>query len=203
MGWLIALAAALLIASLAWLPLVISFRYNGHDLQTYLLIGVLRLRVRLDSLLGEDSKKQGSLKQGGKTAEGTPEGQDGLLNDFLLLIRLLLDLLSYLRDRVQIKLLQVDLVLGNSDPCDLAQNYGRACAAMGAFLPRLEEFFEVRKRDVQIRCDFDAEETLVTGRLDVGVTLWRLVSIIYLYGQQIKDNPLFKEIKEKVAKEHE
>ena len=49
-------------------------------------------------------------------------------------------------------------MLGGGDPCDLAINYGKAWAALGNLWSRLEQFFVIKKRDVEIQCDFEASQ---------------------------------------------
>ena len=73
-------------------------------------------------------------------------------------------------------------MLASSDPCDLAVNYGKTWAAVGNLLPALERWFVIKKRNVEVECDFTASETLVTARLDISITLGRLLSLVAVYG---------------------
>jgi hypothetical protein len=57
-------------------------------------------------------------------------------------------------------------------------NYGKAWAAVGNLMPRLERVFVVRKRDVEVECDFTASQTLVFARLDLTITLGRLLGLV-------------------------
>jgi len=72
--------------------------------------------------------------------------------------------------------------MAGGDPCDLAVNYGRAWAAVGNLLPRLERVLIIKKRDIQIECDFTADSTLVTARLDLTITLGRLFAMVAVNG---------------------
>ena len=96
-----------------------------------------------------------------------------------------LDLLTDFRRKLRINCLELNLVLGGDDPCDLAVNYGKACAAMGNIWPRLEEFFVIKKRDVKIQCDFEASESLITARIDLTITVGRLLSVSVWHGFKI------------------
>lgn len=78
--------------------------------------------------------------------------------------------------------LEARVILSGDDPCDLAVNYGRIWAAIGNLMPRLERFLVIKKRDIDVQCDFTAEETLVTARLDVTITLGRLLGLAVVYG---------------------
>ena len=78
--------------------------------------------------------------------------------------------------------LRLRLTLAGEDPCDLAVNYGRAWAALGNLMPNLERALVIRKRDVEIQCDFQAEETTVVFAMDLTVTLGRLLGLALGYG---------------------
>ena len=40
----------------------------------------------------------------------------------------------------------------------------------------------IKKRDLEVECDFTANETLVTARLDLTITLGRLLALGVVYG---------------------
>ena len=77
--------------------------------------------------------------------------------------------------------LQMKLILAGSDPCDLAVNYGRSWAAVSNLMPRLESWFVIRKKNIEVECDFTASETLVYSYLDLTITLGRLLSLVVVY----------------------
>ena len=78
--------------------------------------------------------------------------------------------------------LELKLILGGDDPCDLAENYGKSWAALGNLIPRLEENFVIRKRDMEVECDFTADSTVIFARLDISITLGRLIALGVRYG---------------------
>ncbi len=53
---------------------------------------------------------------------------------------------------------------------------------MGNLMPQLERLFVIKKRDVEVECDFTASETLVIARLDLTITLGRLLGLAIVYG---------------------
>ena len=65
------------------------------------------------------------------------------------------------------------------DPCDLAVNYGRAWAAVGNLMPRLERVFVIQKRNIDVECDFTADKTRVLARLDLTITLGRMLGLVF------------------------
>jgi len=68
------------------------------------------------------------------------------------------------------------------DPCDLAVNYGRAWAAVGNLMPRLERVLVIKKRDIEVECDFETNQTRVIARLELTITLGRIIGTAVVYG---------------------
>ncbi len=186
MGWLIALGILVL---LAVMPLGGSLRYSSQGAQVKLILGVFQILVfpgkkkpkkeKKKTKKPKEKPKQTAPK---KPAEKKPKEKGGPITDFIPLVYVALDFLADLPRIFRINRLDVNLVLGGGDPADLGQNYGKACAAMGNLIPRLEEMFIIRKRDVQIQCDFEADATLVTARLDITVTIARTLGYLIRYG---------------------
>ena len=113
-----------------------------------------------------------------KPAEKKKAG--GPITDFLPLVNAVLKFLNDLRRKIRIDHLDVKLILAGDDPCDLAVNYGRAWAAVGNLLPRVERIFVIRKRNIDVECDFTADETLVNAGLELTITIGRVLSITCL-----------------------
>lgn len=182
MGWLIALGILVL---LAILPLGVSVRYNSEGALVRIIAGPVRFTVfpMKKKEKKEKPKKKATSKEK-KAAATTPakkKESGGSLLDFLPLVRVALDFLGDFRRKLRIHRLELKLILAGDDPCDLATNYGRAWAALGNLWPKLEEWFEIRKRNVEIECDFTASEMLVIARLDLSITLGRLISLAVVY----------------------
>lgn len=106
----------------------------------------------------------------------------GSLRDFLPLMQLALDFLGDLRRKIRVDKLYTYIVLAGDDPCDLAVNYGRANAALGALIPHLERLFVIKKRDVKIDCDFETEHSFITADLQVTITFGRILMLFAIYG---------------------
>ena len=98
------------------------------------------------------------------------------------LVKTGLDFLGDFRRKLHVRRLELNIVLGGGDPCDLATNYGKAWAALGNLWPKLEQLFVIKKRDVEIQCDFEASQTLVTACVEVTITLGRLLALVAVYG---------------------
>lgn len=178
MGWLIALVVLLL---LAVMPLGVRFLFDSDGPLLYILAGPLRFKV--SSSNKKKPKKEKPGKQVKKTTGKTvPKKKGGSLSDFMPLVRMALDFLGDFRRKLRVRRLELNLVLGGGDPCDLAVNYGKAWTALGNLWPRLEQIFVIKKRDVEIQCDFEASQTLVTACVEVTITLGRLIGLVTVYG---------------------
>ena len=183
MGWLIGLGIVVL---LAVLPLGVRIRYDCDGIAVTVLAGPVRILV-FPRPKKEKKKKEKPKPEKKKTdpSEKEPpkkEKAGGSLTDFLPLVKLALELLNCFRRKLRVDNLRLKLVLAGDDPCDLAVNYGRAWAALGNLLPRLERVLVIRKRDLNVECDFTADSTVVTAGLDITITLGRLIALAVVYG---------------------
>ncbi|MBO5323124.1 MAG: DUF2953 domain-containing protein [Oscillospiraceae bacterium] len=183
MGWLIALG---IIVLLAIMPLGVSVRYNADGPYVGLILGFYKLQIipkakKTDKK--EKPKKKAQSKQTTPQAQ-TPASSEkgGSITDFLPLLRLVFDLLIDFRRKLRVRTLEMKVTLAGGDPCDLAVNYGRAWAALGNLEPQLDRFFIIQKKDMQVQCDFEADKTVIAARLDLTITLGRLLRLLTCYG---------------------
>ena len=198
MGWLI---AAGILVLLAVLPLGVSAVYDAGGALVKLIVGPVR--TTLYPAKNKKEKKKKSEKTEKKKSAGTAKPasakkKGGSLQDFLPLIDLLLDFLGTFRRKLRVNRLEMKLVMAADDPCDLAVNYGKAWAAVGSLMPQLERLFKIRKKEVDVACDFTADKTLIYARLDLTITFGRLLSMVCVYG--IKALRLFPKLTTKMKK---
>lgn len=186
MGWLIVLGILLL---LALLPLGISLGYGSEGASVTVWVGPAHYRL----YPGKKKRKkpeteQEPQKESAKASQSTggeKKTGGGSLTDFLPLVKTGLDMLCDLRRKIRVKELYLRWILASSDPADLAIHYGRAWAALGNLMPRLEQLFIIRKRDVEVECDFTASESKCVARLDVTITLGRALFLVVVYGIRV------------------
>lgn len=185
-GWLIALA---IIVLLAILPLGVSVIYDTGGPLVRLILGPYKM-----TLFPKDKKEKKKkpekpkkdTKKSDKTKTKKKEKTGGSITDFFPIVDALLDFLGdFLCRKLRVNVLELNLVLAGGDPCDLAVNYGKAWAALGNLVPVLERFFVIKKRDMQVQCDFTADKTLIYARLDLTITLGRLLSLGVRYGIRV------------------
>lgn len=178
MSWLIVL---LLLVLLGIMPVGIYASYDRCGAVASLLIGPLRLRLypkpkvdkhNKETPLGKDSSKGNKFR----------DAQRGTLADFREIAQLVFNFLSDFRRKLRIRNLDFKLILAGDDPCDLSINYGRAWMAFGSLVPQLERLFVIKKRNLEIACDYLAEHPSVEARIDMTITLGRLLYILIYHG---------------------
>lgn len=185
MGWLIFLGVLVL---LGCLPLGVRLNFDEGGFRAAVLIGRIPVPLYpvprwLQNMTSRHQKKEQSPEPKPKgAAPQSREHRGGGIRRFLPFVRLGLELLGDFRRKLRVNFLRLRLTLAGEDPCDLAVNYGRAWAALGNLMPRLERALVIRKRDVEIQCDFQAEETTVVFAMDLTMTLGRLLGLALDYG---------------------
>ena len=182
MIWLIILAILILICLI---PLGVRALYNADGFRLWLLIGPIKLLLvpKKKKEEKQEEKPKKAAKAQKKPAQPKEEKKDGgSILDFLPLLDVAKGLLGSFFRKIRIRRLEVKLTLAADDPCDLAVNYGRTWAATGSIIPILEELFVIKKRDVQIGCDFTASETKIYAAADVTILTGRLLGLLGVYG---------------------
>lgn len=191
MGWLIAAGVLIL---LAVLPLGVSAVYDEAGPVVRLIAGPVRICVypskpkkekESQKPKKETEKKEKPAKEKKPTQDKPAEKKGGSFRDFFPLVSLVLELLGDFRRKLRVNRLELRLILAGDDPCDLAVNYGKAWAALGNLMPQLERVFTIQKRDVEVECDFTSDKTLIFARLDLTITLGRLLSMGVYHGVRI------------------
>ena len=181
MGWIIAL---LILFLLAILPLGASVLYDEDGPRVRIVAGPVKIQVfPMKKKARKDKAKKKPAKAEKPAKKPAPKPKSGgSWTDFLPLVQVALDLLNDFRRKLRVNELTLHLTMAGDDPCDLAVNYGRMNASLAALLTQLERFLVIRKRDVHIDCDFAASETVILARLDLTITLGRILSIAAVYG---------------------
>lgn len=183
MGWLIALCVLIL---LAWLPIGVCALYDTGGAKLWLILGPVRKKLFPRTPKPKVQKREKPEKPKETKAAGTAgQKKGGKLKDFYPLLEKLLELLGAFKSKLRVNRLEVKLILANSDPADLAVSYGKAWAALGNLMPQLERFLTIKKRNLEVECDFTADSTLIFARADVTITLGRLICLLAVHGFRI------------------
>jgi len=189
MGWLIAFGILIL---LAILPVGASVIYNSDGFFARVVIGPLKILLfPSKSKKPEKKEKQTKKKTQKKTAENQSKTQKskpsekkdgGSITDFLPFVNLALDFLGDFRRKLRVNTLEMKLIMAGDDPCDLALNYGKAWTALGNLMPLLEKVLVIRKRNLEVECDFTASQTVIYARVDITITIGRILALVFGYG---------------------
>ena len=192
--------AAAIVLILAVLPLGVRVRYNSAVLILRVIAGPLKITVfprkkkpKKQKVKQKKPKEEQNAEPSAsedkppQPPEAQPEQKEkgGSIARFLPFIKLGLKFLGDFRRKLRLDNLYVRLILAGDDPCDLAVNYGRIWAAVGNLMPQLERLFVIKKRDIQVECDFTASETCVVAHLDITITLGRLLALALVYGVRV------------------
>lgn len=190
MGWLIAFIILFL---LAILPLGASIKYNSEGPLVRIIAGPIRFTVfpmkkkeKKEKKPKEKKQKKEKQKKESKKSKDKPKEEKkekgGSILDFLPLVQVGLDLLDDFRWKLRLNRLELKLIMAADDPADLGLNYGRAWAAVGNLVPMLERSFVIKKKDIEVECDFTTTETLIVARLDITITLGRMIALAVVNG---------------------
>lgn len=188
-GWLIALAVVLLLASIPFWPVGLVAVYREGGLEIAIRLGFLRFKLdpegsTLKDLIVPVIKKEAEILVA--TIKAKKE-EGGKLSDLLPLLNAIWKLLGDLRRKVRVKRLDMCLTLAGGDPCDLALNYGKAWAAVGNIVSFLENFLTIKKRNVQVNTDFLGDTTRVYLKVFANMSIWRLFSLLMKHGLPLRD----------------
>lgn len=202
MGWLITFGILFL---LAILPLGVSVKYDEVGAVVKLIAGPVKITLFPRPKKEQKQKKEKKAlskteepksaepesdvektpepdKPAEQNQEKKPKKSGGPISDFLPLVQIALDMLGAFRRRLRVNMLELKLIMAADDPCDLAVNYGRAWAAVGNLMPRLERVFVIKKRNIEVECDFETSQTRILVRLDLTITLGRILATVVVYG---------------------
>lgn len=180
MVWLIVFAT---LCALSFLPLGFRAVYREAEPGVWLLIGPLKLRVYPGKPKQTRRKAKQTKTKTEKPKDNTQKG--GSYRDFFPVIRAIVDFLSQFRRKIRVNHLELKLTLAGDDPADLAVHYGQAWAALGNLLPQLERLFVIKKRNVEVLCDFTSDKTRIYARLDATITLGRTIHLLSFHGIRV------------------
>ena len=189
MGWLITLAVLILIG---FLPVGVRIRYNSEGARVLLILGPVKITLvpakKKEKKPQKEKKKAQVPKEGRLPTDPPPAPREkkkesgGPVTDFLPLVKVALNLVGEFITRLRFDNLELKLIMAGDDKCALATNYGRAWAALGNLLPLLDNVLNIKKRNLEIECDFVAAQTTVIAAADITITIGRILNLLVRYG---------------------
>ena len=181
-GWFIAIGIMVLIAIL---PVGVCLIYDADGLLLSLLLGAVKIKLFPKASGDKKVKKKKPEKKQPKQKQKTTKPakkSGGKITDFLPLVDIGLKFLNSFRRKLRVKCLEINYVMAGGDPSDLALNYGKAWTAVGNVMPLLERVFVIKKRNIQVQCDFSADVATIYARLDITITVGRIIGLAVKYG---------------------
>ena len=197
MGWVVTLGILIL---LGIIPLGVSVIYDEDGPLVRIIAGPLKIKVFPLPKKENQSKKVKKTKAKAKettqasetkrkkqpatnqqtTQQPQKKKSGGPITDFLPLVKVVLKFLDGFRRKLRVNVLELKLIMAADDPCDLAVNYGRAWAAVGNLMPQLERVFVIKNRNIEVECDFTANQTRVLAKLGLTITLGRILGLLFV-----------------------
>jgi len=177
MMWLlwVLLGFIILIPAIYFFPIRYTAVYNDKGAYAWLWLGFIRIQAYPEKPEKKEMKRDKRFDKE-KLAE-TP----GVFEEFATLMKELFEFLAVFSDRFTVKRLNVKIVMGGGDPAELALNYGRAWAAVGNLYPQLERFFNIKKRNIQVECDFNAEQSKIYADAEIVIPLGKVFTVYDKY----------------------
>jgi len=176
-----ALIALGILIGVSLLPIGIRASYDSDGALIQLRVGPFFYKVYPSN---RTYQKQKRTSNGGSDSDQTKSGKKsgGNLNDIMPMLRVVWDLLKDFKRKLKVQKLEFKLILAGADPCDLSMNYGRAWAALGNIMPVLDNHFNICKRNLEIECDYLADQTTVYLLIDLTMSVGRLLGLAVRHG---------------------
>lgn len=146
--WVLALIVLLLVL-LMLLPVGLKVRYDDAETTVRVRIGWIRFLV-FPRQPKQNQKKKHKKKELSQPAQ-PPEKKKSMhgIRDFQPFIRLALDFLGALRQKIVVRSLTLHIWYGGKDAAEAAIHYGQAWAVLGVVMPLLDASVKIQARDVQ------------------------------------------------------
>ena len=179
---MVRLSAAGVLLAFMLIPVGICLIYGTKGFYLYLRVGLIKI------CLHPGKKKKAPVKESKNNQSNSPEASKqkektkGSFSDFIPILQIVFDFLHDFRRKLRITNLQMKLIFANNDPCDLAIAYGSAWAALGNLMPLLERYFVIKKRNLEVECDFEATDNLLDARIDIAISFGGLLYILMKHG---------------------
>lgn len=189
-GWIIAAVIAALIAGIVFLPIGFVATYDGRELLAWRILGPVKTKIYPSPKKQRERKKKTKRNEIEELVQEVEQLAADLdistdsfttregLSDLLMLLKIVLVFLNELRMVIPVRQLQLKVALGGDDPAEVALAYGATWAAVGSLYPLLENFLIIKKRDIDISCDFDSGESSVYAKAVLYMPLHRWVRLL-------------------------
>ena len=143
----------------------------------------LKLRQQILGILGlSDIKSAASVKRAVDA-----KGISTTFFELVSVIKMLLGRIGWLLKRGIFRRFDLQIISGGTDAAETAFGYGQICAAVYPFIGLLDTAFRFRRRNIDIRCDYAAEETSMSISLQFNVRLGLVLrALIHVIREHVK-----------------
>lgn len=166
--WILVTVFALVLF-LIFTPLHAEITYHIDGFSAAVRIYFLRFRF---------PREKGNVKPKAKEKDKPPkQKKGGDLKRLISLLRLGIQCAGKLLSKIRIRNLVIDATIASEDPFQTAMMFGGSGAGVGILLPLIERHFKLEKRKVNVRADFESEESTIVLFADCSVLLGQLIAI--------------------------
>lgn len=162
--WLLWLIIAAVLTTVAFLRVGVYVVYR-NDLDLKLQVGGVRLAFSGKERKSE--KKTVTSGAGGKAKSGRTLKL--WLQAAIERRAEILELIARVLSAPTLDVLRIHVWVGGKEPDQCALNYGRICALVGSLLGPVESIYMIKKKSVDVRCEFD--RTDIEFDLEIATTL--------------------------------
>ena len=178
---MIALIVLGLVAAFLLLPLRLRAWYDCQGAGAQFLLGFFPLWKYPNQKASRKDKKQKPKEEKEKPEKQTAK-KGGNASEFFSILEMIFEFLEKFRRKLKVKYLTLHIVLAEEDPYDLGVHYGAACGAIAALEPQIDRFFNIKKKDYRICCDFEGDKSTVLANTEVQLPLITLLFLFMPYG---------------------
>lgn len=168
-----------LIAVLLILPLRLNLRYQREEGLTYYAKFLFfrfepsetpneRLTQQVFSILGLSDVQNVTNAKRAVNAKGVST----TFRELTSVLKTLLGRIFWLLHHGSFRKFELQIIVGDEDAAEAAFGYGLICAAVYPMVGLLETVIPFRRRTVDIRCDYDQEETHIDFFAQFQIRLW-------------------------------
>ena len=171
--------ALLVLAALVLLSLLRlggQARYSAKGMEIKLLVGPFRF------LLYPRKKREKKKKQGKHPDDGKKVQLGGSVELFQELLPLLLEAAGYVKQKIRIDHIFLDLIIAAEDPAKAAVAFGGTNALLGMILPPIENNFNVKERNIRTQVDFQRRKPELSINAAFTMTMGQLMVLAVRYG---------------------
>ena len=187
----------ILLVLLAFIRLGCIVEYSEDGLFLFARAGPIRIKIipskrkhkSEKKLLKEKAKAEKKQREKAEKAqkkkaekeslspEAKKEKRGGTVELVKKMLPPVLKAIGRLRRKLVIEHLTLHLTVAGKDPCDTANLYWKAGAAMGTLTAALENCFDIRQRDLGTAVSFIEDKTRVYAYASIRYRLWELIYI--------------------------